>query len=686
MTSSEPASSGPAEVVAQAVTSRRASLRASLRAARPAIAVALSVAAVVEVTLWAVLAGVNGQSLDGVIEENEVTGAVVALSFALVGAVVIRATPGHALGWVFVAEGQIEGLCNLGAQYAQRTPPLPLAGVGAFLGAYAWLPGVVLGIGVITLLFPDGGPVLPRWRPLVRVACAFAAIGTLAVFLWAEPMRDTFPRWRNPFALPAAAEPALVVVALAAVAGAAACGLAGAVGLVIRMRRAEGPERRRIGWFFVSFLPGVLAQVPAVSPAVPAAAWGLFPVGMGVAMVRHGLFGADRLLSRTLVYVALTGLVAGIFGLFVGLASNVLGGEGTGAVAAAVVIALGLSPARTLVQRGVDRLIYGRSRDPYVVLTDLGRQLSAAIALEDVLPIIVQTVSAGLRLPYAAVTLRGEDAPAAEYGERPGRHIDLPLRHGGHEVGRLTIGLREGQRRLDPVDERLLHDFARHAGAAAEGVRLTFDLRRSRDRVLAARDEERHRIRRDLHDGLGPTLAGVALGLGAARRSVTDSGPADLLGRLESEVLDGLDDVRRIVADLHPAGLEDAGLVTALRRHADTLSRRTGGTLKIDVMTAGDLPSLAPVVEAAAYRIVLEALTNVARHARARTCVVGLGADADHLRLAVRDDGVGVEPYVPAGIGLRSMAERAAELGGTCQVRRRPGGGTLVEATLRLEG
>jgi signal transduction histidine kinase len=151
-------------------------------------------------------------------------------------------------------------------------------------------------------------------------------------------------------------------------------------------------------------------------------------------------------------------------------------------------------------------------------------------------------------------------------------------------------------------------------------------------------------------------------------------------------VLGGLDDVRRIVADLHPAGLEDAGPVTALRRHADTLSRRTGGTLKIDVMTAGDLPSLAPVVEAAAYRIVLEALTNVARHARARTCVVGLGADADHLRLAVRDDGVGVEPYVPAGIGLRSMAERAAELGGTCQVRRRPGGGTLVEATLRLEG
>jgi signal transduction histidine kinase len=356
-------------------------------------------------------------------------------------------------------------------------------------------------------------------------------------------------------------------------------------------------------------------------------------------------------------------------------------------VAAAVVIALGLSPARALVQRAIDHLLYGGSRDPYAVITDLGRQLSAAIAPDEMLPIIVRTVAAGLRLPYAAVTLAGEDLPASMYGEPSAGLVDLPLRHAGQEVGRLTIGLRDGQRRLDPADERLLHDFARHAGAAADGVRLTRDLRRSRDRVLTAREEERHRIRRDLHDGLGPTLAGVALGLGAARRAVGESGPADLLGRLESEVLGGLDEVRRMVADLRPAGLADLGLVAALRRHAEMLSARTGGTLTITVTAPENLPPLIPAVEVAAYRIALEALTNVARHAGARACEVDVAARGDLLRLAVRDDGVGIERERPGrGIGLRSMAERAAELGGTCEIGPADGGGTLVLATLRLEG
>ncbi|GAA0404800.1 hypothetical protein GCM10009530_66170 [Microbispora corallina] len=671
---------GPAAVAVHADAGRRA--------ARSTVALSLGVAAVVEALLWAVLARVNGQTPARLVAANEVTGAVVAVSFGAAGAVVVRGRPGHALGWILVAEGQLQGLSVLGAQYAQRTPPPPLAAVAAFIGGYVWFPGMLLAAAFITPLFPDGRVASRRWRPLLWAGVVAVACGTAAIVMSGAPMREEFPRWSDPLALPRAAEPALTAVAAASLALAAACGVAGAAGLLLRMRRADGPERRRIGWFFVPFLVGLLAQlVPGHSGLLPAAAWGFFPIALGVATVRHGLFEADRLLGRTLVYIALTVLIAGVFGLFVGLASTVVGGGGTGAVAAAVVIALGLSPARALVQRTVDRLLYGRSRDPYTAITDLGRRLSGAIAPDEVLPIIVRTVATGLRLPYAAVTLEGEDTPASRYGEPPADLVDLRLRHAGQDVGRLTIGLREGRRGLEPADERLLHDFARHAGAAADGVRLTRDLRRSRDRVLAAREEERHRIRRDLHDGLGPTLAGVALGLGAARRAVGDSGPADLLGRLESEVLGGLDEVRRLVADLRPEGLADLGLVAALRRHADTLSARTGGALTITVTVSGDLPPLVPAVELAAYRIALEALTNVARHADARVCEVGLAAEAGMLRLAVRDDGTGVEPErTGRGLGLRSMAERAAELGGTCEVGPAGGGGTLVLATLRLEG
>jgi signal transduction histidine kinase len=353
-------------------------------------------------------------------------------------------------------------------------------------------------------------------------------------------------------------------------------------------------------------------------------------------------------------------------------------------VVAAVVIALGLSPAREFVQRAVDRMLYGQRRDPYTALTELGRRLSGTIAPEDVLPVVVGTVARALRLPYVAITLAGEPVPAASHGDAVPTAVDVPLCHAGAEVGRLTIGLRDGQRHLDPGDRRLLYDLARHVGTAAHGVRLTHDLRRSRDRLAIAREEERNRIRRDLHDGLGPTLAGVALGIGAAGRAVGARAPetAELLADLQAEVSDGLEDVRRLVADLRPTTLEQVGLLAALRQYAETVSIRSDGSLLVLVEAPDRLPPLTAEAEVAAYRILLEALTNVTRHARANRCTVEIDATAGLLRLAVRDDGVGIEASPRrGGLGLRSMTQRAAELGGTCTVTAAPGGGTLVSAT-----
>jgi two-component system NarL family sensor kinase len=151
---------------------------------------------------------------------------------------------------------------------------------------------------------------------------------------------------------------------------------------------------------------------------------------------------------------------------------------------------------------------------------------------------------------------------------------DLPLRHAGELVGVLRVGLRDHAPALDPTDERLVADVAQQAGAVAHAVRLTRDVQLAYDRLATARDEERHRIRRDMHDDLGPLLAGVVLGLGAARRAADGRLPeqAELLARLQAQVQAGLEDVKGLIADLRPTALDELGLVAALDRYASVLS------------------------------------------------------------------------------------------------------------------
>jgi two-component system NarL family sensor kinase len=244
------------------------------------------------------------------------------------------------------------------------------------------------------------------------------------------------------------------------------------------------------------------------------------------------------------------------------------------------------------------------------------------------------------------------------------------------------VGLRRGQSALDPSDQALLTDFARQIGAAADVALLSRHLRRSRERLVAAREEERRRIRRDLHDGLGPALAGLALTVGAARRAAERGGPAavPLLNRAETDAQNALSDVRRISHDLRPAALDELGLIEALNQHADAVSASGHVLVEVD---ADPLPALPAAVEVAAYRIVMEAVTNVARHAQATRCEVRLEA-GDMLTLEVADDGVGLPTQRGTGIGLGSMRERAAELGGTCSVQTSAESGTTVRVCLPL--
>jgi signal transduction histidine kinase len=374
-------------------------------------------------------------------------------------------------------------------------------------------------------------------------------------------------------------------------------------------------------------------------------------------------------------------VIAGYGALFAGI-DDLIKARGVAGVISAGVVALGFQPLRSNLQRRVQRLVYGDRADPYGALVRLGQRLQAAPEPGEVFTRIVDDVSNTLRLGYCAVTLTRDGTPeiAAERG-RPGREPQyvVPLSYQGNEIGEL-VAEPAPQRALSPTDRHLLDDLARQAGAAVHSVRLMSDLQRSRERLIVAREEERLRLRRDLHDGLGPTLAALVFKIGLIRDSVQrDPERTDrLLQELGGETRGAIDDIRSLVYALRPPALDELGLVGALREQSALLSEGTGVEIGVE---SADLPELPPAVEVAAYRIVTEALTNAVRHAHASCCTVRLDLDAD-LAFDVSDDGVGFADDARMGVGLRSMHERATELGGSFEIEHSRGGGTRIRVGL----
>jgi signal transduction histidine kinase len=330
-------------------------------------------------------------------------------------------------------------------------------------------------------------------------------------------------------------------------------------------------------------------------------------------------------------------------------------------------------------------LMYGERDDPYAVLSRLGQRLEATLAPEAVLPMIVETVAQALKLPYAAISIKQADefVLAAVFGSPTGDSFTLPLVYQGATIGRLMVAPRASGEPFSPADWRLLEGIAHQAGAAAYGVCLAADLQRSRERLVTAREEERRRLQRDLHDGLGPGLAGLTLKLDAVRNLLAHDPAAasTLLLELKTQVQATIVDIRRLVYDLRPIALDHLGLISAIREYA--ASYNSLNELCISIEAPEHLPPLPAAVEVVAYRIAQEALTNVARHAHARTCTVHFRLD-DMLRLEICDDGLGLPAGWRAGVGMNSMRERAAELGGTCVVESPQAGGTHVLARLPL--
>jgi len=618
--------------------------------------------------------------------------------FAAMGALLIGKRPRNAVGWVMAGAAVLLSLASAGDYYAAWVMTTDgradaLAVLGAWVQAWYWLLLLWLVFAVLPLIFPDGRLPSRRWRlPAAVGALGAAGLVVSGMLTGTLTGQDVDYRIDNPIGidgLPGAEEqavfPVFSVLVLVGVVTAVAA-------VVVRFRRSRGAERQQMKWFLFAVAPVLALPVTENLPGGIGGvllAWVLLgtPVAVAVAVLRYRLDGIDVVINRTLVYGALTAIVVAVYVLVVGYLGAALRREDDLLISlvATGIVALLFAPLRDRLQRAVSRLLYGQRAEPYAALSRLGERLESTLAPDAVLPAIVSTVREALRLPYAAIRL--DDRIAVDTGDPSARTVDLPLLYQNRPVGELVLGLRAGEEGFASADRRLLADLARQAGVAVSAVRLTADLQHSRERLVTAREEERRRLRRDLHDGLGAQLAGLTVQTGVLRGLIArDPEAADALAaELRTELKTAIADIRRLVHGLRPPALDELGLVGALQQLAERIGSENGGVAVV-VDAAEDLPALPAAVEVAAYRIVSEALTNVVRHAGARGCTVRLTAGPDLLTVEVADDGAGLPASPAPGVGISSMRERAAEMGGRFSVESRPDGGTRVLARLPLTG
>jgi signal transduction histidine kinase len=649
------------------------------------------------------------------------------LSFSTLGALIASRQPRNPVGWIFCAVGLLEMVAAFTQVYALHSlllapDRLPGGPVAAWLQNWIWTVSFGLLLVFLPLLFPAGRLASPRWRPLAWLAGgAIASLFFAAAFhagpVWnSDPLSDV----QNPLGIQGFdTEGAFFPVVALSFGLLLISMLAAAISVVFRLRLAVGEERQQVKWFayFAGLLvalfviQAIVRHILSASTPTFEVAWGLawvvayagLPIATGLAILKYRLYDIDLIINRTLVYGALTAGTVGLYVLLVGYLGALFqaGGNILLSLLATGLVAVLFQPLRDRLQRGVNRLMYGERDDPYAVLARLGQRLEATLAPEAVLPTIVETVAQALRLPYAAIALRPDDgrtaednrppsfgdgpAIAAAFGQPVSDLLRLPLAYQNEPIGELLLAPRARGEGFGPADRRLLDQLARQAGAAAHAVCLTDDLQRARERLVTAREEERRRLRRDLHDGLGPALAAQTLKAGSARALFRrDPVAADaLLGELEAGIAAALADIRRLVHNLRPPALDEQGLVGAIRESAAQYGAQNANGLRVAVEAPERLPPLPAAVEVAAFRIVQESVANVLRHARAHTCDIRLWLD-EALRVSVTDDGIGLPKERHAGVGLASMRERAEELGGTCLVEALPGGGTRVLAELPL--
>jgi signal transduction histidine kinase len=610
--------------------------------------------------------------------------AVVVPAFVVSGAVLVHVRPRNVIGWLLLVSGLLQ-VTNVAADaYGTRalTDPdgsLPWGLAGAWVASYTWFPSLMLPALVLPALYPTGRAQGRYWRWHVRIAVTgiVAAVVFVAV---GGAVDDTVSFARMPWQLPGWLG-YVVGIPVVVLLGAAAISVL--VGTLVRVVRAVSPERQQLLWL-LAVVVAMIATVFVSSRWLFALSYSLVPVAVTVGVLRYRLLGIEVVLRRTLLYVPLTLLVALVVGGLTTMLARLTPDGPLPLLLSSAVVAVLVIPVASRLRVLVDRFVRGRPADPLGVVDRVGSGLEAAH--EDPVASMLEAVASATGSSYAEVD--GPDGHRlAVVGQQADGTAMLPLRHAGADLGTLTIGPRPGGLRVTEPDLRMASVLAPHLAVVVRSQALTRELEHERTRVAAATSSERDRLRRDLHDGLGPSLSGIALGLEAASGAL-ESDPAavaPLLLRTREEAAAAVREVRRVLDGLRPGALDLHDLSGAVRDTARSLGMGASGGPTFE-LRAEPLPDLSPAVEEAAFRIVAESLTNVARHAGARHCAVTLARADGHLRIAVVDDGQGPNGSDRHGHGLESMRRRASDLGGSVTVGPASPRGTSVDAVLPLAG
>lgn len=635
---------------------------------------------------------------------------LVNLSTAIAGALIITRQPRNAIGWMLIFIG-LSGLLNSAAQdysvLANTVHHKTLFGAtsAAWLGSWLFLPGITLLVTLVLLLFPDGHLPSPRWRPVAWVSAATVLLATIGLAVGAIPRSSNF-----------AVDSSGVITSSSRLADTQGLGifafLMGLVcvgGLVIRFRRSRGQERQQLKWFtyggvlFASGLVLVVAEVIGPGKNSPPD-WAstyqqltsvAIPVAIAIAVLKYRLYDIDVVISRTLVYGALAAFITAVYvGIVVGVGSLIGSGGQPNlvlSIIATAIVAVAFQPVRERLQKVANRVVYGKRATPYEVLSQFSERVAESYAAEDVLPRMARVLAEGTGAAHADVWIRSGSMlrqaaswPTGSQPAEPSRIAgdSLPqmvvsdraveVRHQGELLGGLTVSKRQGES-LTPVEEKLLDDLASQAGLVLKNVGLTSeliarleDLRASRQRLVAAQDEERRRLERNLHDGAQQNLVALKVKLGLAEMMAAKD-PArakQLVGEMKADADEALDTLRDLARGIYPPLLADQGLGAALE------SQARKATLPVEVRADG-IGRYPQDIEAAVYFCCLEALQNTQKYAAASKATIRLSETDGNLNFEVEDDGKGFDTETtPRGSGLNNMADRLETLGGAVTIHR----------------
>lgn len=633
-----------------------------------------------------VLALVNATTAEPPFEVHReffVSDVFLALLYSPFGALIARR--GHVIGWGLLGIGIGFALTGLAIQYAVlgvAHPDLPAYAAVSQLVVAGWVAGTLCGVLVLPWLIGRDPPTGLRLSAAVAGGVLAVTAG-LSRYLSRIPGAPDHPLAGDRLSDVADRYDDLMVPVYVVV------GVLGALHLALRTRRAEPSERRGLRWVMVSLLTlslsylafeaGLAAEGPAVAAGavVLCAAMVMLPAAVFVLVVRQPSYDVDLAVSRALVGALLTIAVVGAYLVLVWFGGRYLpwSRESAGLVAVAG-LALAVMPLRAWLQGRVDALVFGTSADAGRLLDRLGADIERGHGEMSILEGLVDGLRRGLRL--RAVVVDADSLRVASGPETLYLPVEVPLRSRGREVGRLVLEAPLGER-LDLRTLELVEQLAALVAVALDLALVNTELEGARSRIADVRQEERRLLRRELHDSLGPSLAGTSLALAAIARSEgLAPGSARMLAQLQGELAQRSEDVRQMARHLLPPALEDGRLGDALAQLADRFDQ---GRFTVTV-DAADPDSIDSRRQIALYHVAAEAVLNAHRHAGARRCRVTLTHDPDALRLVVEDDGSGVDATHTPGIGLRSMRERATELHGTLSVEPTSSGGTRVTLLL----